>query len=69
MISFGVLAFSVVTSSNAEAQKLPSLFRGVVVTDSALGVRVVNVEEGSAAYEADLRADDLILQIHGTDIH
>ena len=38
----------------AEGQ-LPSLFRGVVVAEGPVGVRVVRVEETSQAYLADLR--------------
>lgn len=51
------------------AAPLPSLFRGVVVADSPLGVRVVSVEETSQAYLADLRPEDLIVRIRDTEIH
>jgi len=47
----------------------PSLFRGVVVADSPLGVRVVSVEESSQASLADLRPDDVIIRIHGQEVH
>ncbi len=53
----------------ALAAQLPSLFRGVVVADSPLGVRVVSVEEASQAYLADLRPEDLIVRIQETEIH
>ncbi|HEX9785310.1 MAG TPA: hypothetical protein VGA56_21580 [Opitutaceae bacterium] len=46
----------------------PSLFRGVVVTDTQLGVQIVRVDEASQAYQADLRPGDLLLRIHETDI-
>src|SRR3989338_7427417 len=49
--------------------KLPSLFRGVVVADSPLGVRVVSVEEQSQASLADLRPEDVIVQINQTAVH
>lgn len=51
---------------SAVAGQLPSLFRGVVVADSAHGVRVVSVEEHSQAFLADLRPEDLILQVNHT---
>jgi len=50
------------------AEELPSLFRGVVVADSPLGVRVVSVEESSQAFLADLRPEDIIVRVHGQDI-
>ena len=52
----------------AFAGELPSLFRGIVVADSPLGVRVVTVEAASQAALADLRPDDLIVRIHGQDV-
>ncbi len=51
------------------AGQLPSLFRGVVVTNSSLGVRVVSVDEESQAARADLRPDDIILRIHDQEVH
>ncbi len=51
------------------AAQVPSLFRGVVVADSPLGVRVVSVEESSQAFLADLRPEDLIVRIQGQDVH
>lgn len=51
------------------AAQLPSLFRGVVVADSPLGVRVVSVEEGSQASLADLRPEDVIVSIDGHEVH
>ena len=53
----------------AEAAQLPSLFRGVVVADSPVGVRVVTVEEQSQAGQADLRPDDVIVRINNHDVH
>lgn len=50
------------------AAQLPSLFRGVVVADSPLGVRVVSVEESSQASLADLRPEDLIVRVRNTDV-
>lgn len=50
------------------AAELPSLFRGVVVTDSPLGVRVVSVEESSQAHLADLRPEDVIVRLAGESI-
>lgn len=50
------------------AAKLPSVFRGVVVADSPLGVRVVSVEESSQASLADLRPEDIIVRVQGRDI-
>jgi len=59
----------------AVAAQLPSLFRGVVVADPAeggsgspLGIRVVSVEEASQAYLADLRPEDIIVQINDAPI-
>src|SRR3989338_1779375 len=51
------------------ANQLPSLFRGVVVADSSLGVRVVSVEEASQAALSDLRPEDLIVRVDDTDVH
>ena len=52
----------------ADAAQKPSLFRGVVVADSPVGVRVVSVEETSQAYLTDLRPDDIIVQVQGQDV-
>jgi len=41
----------------------------VVVADSGLGVRVVSVEEGSQPHQADLRAEDVIVQVDGREVH
>ncbi|MBI4342772.1 MAG: PDZ domain-containing protein [Candidatus Omnitrophica bacterium] len=46
----------------------PSLFRGVVVADSLIGVRVVSVQESSQAYQADLRPDDIIVQVRDQEV-
>jgi len=53
---------------SVHAGQLPSLFRGVVVADGAHGVRVVSVEDTSQAFFADLRPEDIIFQVNGTDI-
>ncbi|MDP3722878.1 MAG: PDZ domain-containing protein [Candidatus Omnitrophota bacterium] len=53
----------------AIAASRPSLFRGVVVADGPGGVHVVSVEESSQAYQADLRAGDLILRVDQTELH
>ena len=64
-----VLALLLWSAAAEAATRPPSLFRGVVVADSPLGVRVVSVEDTSQAYLADLRPDDVIVRVHGTDIH
>lgn len=56
------------TAAAAGGARLPSLFRGVVVADSPVGVRVVSVEEGSQAAQADLRAEDIIVRINGEEV-
>lgn len=53
----------------ALAAELPSLFRGVVVANSPLGVRVVSVEESSQASLADLRPEDIIVRIGERELH
>lgn len=53
----------------AFAGELPSLFRGVVVADSPVGVRVVSLEESSQAYLADLRPEDIVVHIQGREVH
>ncbi len=53
----------------AFAAERPSLFRGITVADSQLGVRVINVEASSQAYEADLRPEDIIVRVHDAEIH
>lgn len=67
---FGVFLVSCLLSpvSVSGAQQLPSLFRGVVVADGSLGVRVVSVQDGSQAFLADLRPDDVIIRINETDV-
>jgi len=52
----------------AMAGQRPSLFRGVVVADSPLGVRVVSVEDASQASQADLRPEDIIIRVDGADV-
>jgi hypothetical protein len=56
------------SSRPADAASLPSLFRGVVVADSPLGVRVISVEEDSQAFLADLRPEDLIVSINEQEL-
>lgn len=51
------------------AAPLPSLFRGMAVADSPVGVRIVSVEPTSQAYAADLRPEDVIVQINGAALH
>ena len=63
------LTSSLPHSLTALAGQWPSLFRGVVVADSPLGVRVVQVEETSQAYQADLRPEDIVVRIGNTEIH
>jgi len=48
---------------------LPSVFRGVVIVDSQVGVRVVSVEEASQAAFADLRPDDIIMRVQDQEVH
>jgi len=50
------------------AGERPSLFRGVVVADSPVGVRVVSVEDASQAALADLRAEDVIVRVGDADV-
>ncbi len=50
------------------AGPLPSVFRGVVVVDSSLGVRVLSVEDSSQAFLADLRSGDVIVRINDAPI-
>jgi hypothetical protein len=57
------------SQSSVFAAQQPSLFRGVVVTDSPVGVRVVSVEEFSQAHLADLCPEDVIVRVHGAEIH
>ena len=51
------------------AAQLPSLFRGVVVADSPLGVRVVSVQEASQAALADLRPEDILVRVRDAEVH
>jgi len=50
------------------AANWPSLFRGVIVADSSVGVRVVSVEETSQAFQADLRPEDVIVSVDGRQV-
>lgn len=63
-----LIAMLCAASAAVWAGELPSLFRGVVVADSSLGVRVVSVEEQSQASYADLRPEDLIVRIDDSDV-
>lgn len=51
------------------AASWPSLFRGVIVADSAVGVRVISVDPASQAYQLDLRPEDLIVRIGDDEVH
>ena len=44
------------------------MFRGVVLANAELGVRVVQVDEASQAYQADLRPEDLIISINNEEV-
>ena len=50
------------------AESLPSLFRGIIVANGPLGVRVVSVEEQSQASLSDLRPEDVIVQVNGETV-
>ena len=63
------LTHSLTYSLTALAAERPSIFRGVVVTDSPPGVRVVSVDAGSQAALADLQPEDLIVRVNGAEIH
>ena len=63
-----LLVFILLSSSRAFSSTKPSLFRGVIVADSPLGVRVVSVEEASQAQLADLRSEDVIVRIQDAEI-
>ena len=67
--SFFLLTHSLTYSLTILAAQLPSLFRGVVVADSELGVRVVSVEEASQAALADLRPEDIIVRVESSEVH
>ena len=67
----GIVLLSLVTcyvSRVAAAAELPSVFRGVVVADSPLGVRVVSVEPVSQAELSDMRPEDIIVRIGSQDV-
>ncbi len=69
MVWAGLLLAGAALCAPSEAAQVPSLFRGVVVADSPLGVRVVSVEERSQAALADLRPEDIIVRIDEQEIH
>ena len=62
------MSLCVTLGGAAQAGARPSLFRGVVVADSPVGVRVASLEESAQAYQTDLRPDDVIARINDTDI-
>jgi hypothetical protein len=62
-------ALALAAAVPAAAAQWPSLFRGVVVADSPLGVRVVSVEESSQAHWADLRPQDIIVRVDDREVH
>ena len=66
---FLLLTFDFLFPGKVLAAQMPSLFRGLVVTDSPVGVRVVSVEAGSQPAMADLRPEDIVISIHGEDVH
>jgi hypothetical protein len=71
-LGYGLLLFGHFATSpldTAFASQLPSLFRGVVVSDSDAGVRVVSVEESSQAYLGDLRPEDVIVRVRDAEVH
>jgi hypothetical protein len=62
------LLWPAVCPSALSAAQRPSVFRGVVVADSPVGVRVVSVEDASPAALADLRPDDIIVRIQDQEV-
>ena len=68
IVFFGFAIPCLMSHAPAYAAPLPSLFRGVVVTNASGGVRVVTVDEGSQAQLADVRPEDLITQINDTPV-
>ncbi|OGX40179.1 MAG: hypothetical protein A3C53_07540 [Omnitrophica WOR_2 bacterium RIFCSPHIGHO2_02_FULL_68_15] len=65
---FAAVLFTLHPAPFAAGAQLPSLFRGVVVADSAAGVRVISVEESSQAHLADLRPEDVIVRVQETEL-
>ena len=68
-LHLAALGFALFASCAVFAAPRPSLFRGVVVADSPLGVRVVSVQDASQAALADLRPEDIIVRIREADVH
>jgi len=64
----GSLLAVLLTAATAAAEPRPSLFRGVVVADSPLGVRIVSVEDASQAALVDLRPEDVLVQVDDTPV-
>jgi len=65
---FFVLGIWLAGAAVASAAQRPSVFRGVVVADSPLGVRVISVEEASQAHLGGLRPDDIVVRVRDADI-
>ena len=67
LLAFFLLTYSLthLLTPSVSANSLPSLFRGVIIANSPVGVRVVSVEERSQAYVLDLRPEDVVVQING----
>ncbi len=64
-----LLTISVPGTARAFAdERLPSLFRGVVVADAKPAVVVVTIDEESAAYAGGLRSGDVITTVEGQTI-
>ena len=63
-----VVSCMLVTCHAVLATERPSLFRGVAVADSPLGVRVVSVQESSQAACADLRPEDIVVRVREAEI-
>ena len=68
-LAFFLLTHSLTYSLTALAAESPSVFRGVVVADGQLGVRVVSIEAASQAALADLRPEDIIVRVNGAAVH
>ncbi|MBI4597084.1 MAG: PDZ domain-containing protein [Candidatus Omnitrophica bacterium] len=68
-VSIPLLTLSLSHCLTSEAGQLPSVFRGVVVADSPVGVRVVSVDENSQAALADVRPDDIIVRVDDQELH
>ena len=67
--AFFLLTYSLTHLLPALAAESPSVFRGVIVANSELGVRVVSVDAGSQAALADLRPEDIVVRVNDADVH